>query len=64
MSYLPTRVCISVRKSHLLNLRNFFETAARERWLPIAAERMIIDEEYRAHPSRSLATSRLQSWTN
>jgi integrase/recombinase XerD len=45
LSYLPTRVCISVRKSHLLNLRNFLETAARERWLPIAAERMIFDEE-------------------
>jgi integrase len=29
----------------LLNLRNFLETAARERWLPIAAERMIFDEE-------------------
>jgi integrase len=45
LSYLPTRVCVSVRKSHLLNLRNFLETAARERWLPIAAERMIFDEE-------------------
>jgi integrase len=45
LSYLPTRVCISVRKSHLLNLRNFLETAARERWLPIASERMIFDEE-------------------
>jgi hypothetical protein len=33
LSYLPTRVCISVRKCHLLNLRNFLETAARERWL-------------------------------
>jgi hypothetical protein len=45
LSYLPTRVCVSARKSHLLNLRNFLETAARERWLPIAAERMIFDEE-------------------
>jgi integrase/recombinase XerD len=45
LSYLPARVCISVRKSHLLNLRNFLETAARERWLPIAAERMIFDDE-------------------
>jgi len=45
LSYLPTRVCTSVRKSHLLNLRNFLETAAREYWLPIASERMIFDEE-------------------
>jgi integrase len=45
LSYLPARVCVSVRKSHLLNLRNFLETAARERWLPIAAERMIFDDE-------------------
>ena len=45
LSYLPARVCISVRKSHLLNLRNFLETAARERWLPIAPERMIFDDE-------------------
>jgi integrase/recombinase XerD len=45
LSYLPRRVCISVRKSHLLNLRNFLETAAREHWLPIADERMIFDEE-------------------
>jgi integrase len=45
LSYLPTRVCISVRKSHLLNLRNFLETAARERWLLISSERMIFDEE-------------------
>jgi integrase len=45
LSYLPARVCVSVRKSHLLNLRNFLETAARERWLPIAPERMIFDDE-------------------
>ena len=45
LSYLPTRVCISVRKCHLLNLRNFLETAARERWLPIPSGRMIFDEE-------------------
>jgi integrase len=45
LSYLPTRVCSSVRKAHALNLRNFLETAARECWLPIAAERMIFDEE-------------------
>jgi integrase len=45
LSYLPTRVCTSVRKSHLLNLRNFLETASRECWLPIASERMIFDEE-------------------
>jgi hypothetical protein len=29
----------------VLNLRNFLETAARERWLRIASERMIFDEE-------------------
>ncbi len=45
LSYLPTRVCTSVRKSHLLNLRNFLEIAAREGWLPIARERMIFDDE-------------------
>jgi len=45
LSYLPARVCTSVRKSHLLNLRNFLETTARERWLPIAPVRMIFDDE-------------------
>jgi hypothetical protein len=64
LSYLPTRVRISVRKSHLLNLRNFLETSAREHWLPIAAERMIFDEENRVHPRLSLVTSQLRCWTN
>jgi integrase len=49
--YLPKRVCISVRKAHLLNLRNFLETAARERWLAIASERMIFDEEIPRPPT-------------
>jgi hypothetical protein len=42
---LQRMAIISVRKSHLLDLRNFLETAARERWLPIEAERMIFDDE-------------------
>ena len=45
MSYLPRRVSIAVRKTHLLNLRTFLEIAARERWLRIAPERIIFDEE-------------------
>lgn len=45
LGYLPTRVCASVRKGHVLNLRKFLEIASREGWLPIAGEPMIFDEE-------------------